>query len=50
MLNRRQLRIKILQSLYAYFQSNNENYKAGQKELMHSISKMYDMYLYYLLV
>ena len=50
MLNRRQLRIKILQSLYAYFQSENENYNAGLKELMHSISKMYDMYIYYLLV
>ena len=50
MLNRRQLRIKILQSLYAYFQSDNENYNAGLKELMHSISKMYDMYIYYLLV
>lgn len=50
MLNRRQLRIKILQSLYAYFQSENENYNAGIKELMHSISKMYDMYIYYLLV
>ena len=50
MLNRRQLRIKILQSLYAYFQSENENYNAGLIELMHSISKMYDMYIYYFLV
>ncbi len=50
MLNRRQLRIKILQSLYAYFQSENANYNAGLKELMHSISKMHDMYIYYMLV
>jgi N utilization substance protein B len=50
MLNRRQLRIKILQSLYAFFQSDNENYNAGLKELMHSVSKMHEMYVYYMLV
>lgn len=50
MLNRRHLRIKVLQALYAYTQSNNENYSAGEKELMHSIDKMYDLYIMYLLV
>jgi len=50
MLNRRHLRIKILQGLYAYCQSNNENYAAGEKELLHSIDKMYDLYLEYLLI
>jgi N utilization substance protein B len=50
MLNRRHLRIKVLQALYAYEQSNNENYSAGEKELLHSIDKMYDLYVDYLQV
>lgn len=50
MLNRRHLRIKILQSFYAYYQSDNQSYPAGEKELSHSINKMYDMYLYLLLI
>lgn len=50
MLNRRHLRIKVLQALYAFKQSNNENYSAGEKELMHSIDKMYDLYILYLLI
>ena len=48
MLNRRQIRIKILQSLYAFFQSDNKSPFAGNKELMLSISKMYEMYIFYL--
>ena len=48
MLNRRQIRIKILQSLYAFFQSDNGSKPAGNKELMLSISKMYEMYVFYL--
>ena len=50
MLNRRHLRIKILQAFYAYYQSDNQSYPAGEKELYHSINKMYDMYLYLLLI
>lgn len=50
MLNRRHLRIKVLQALYAFSQSKNENTVAGEKELLHSISKMYDMYIYFLLI
>ncbi len=50
MLNRRHLRIKILQAFYAYYQSDNKSYPAGEKELSHSINKMYDMYLYLLLI
>ena len=50
MLNRRQIRIKILQSLYAFFQSDNSNQVAGNKELMLSISKMYEMYVFYLTI
>ncbi len=48
MLNRRHLRIKVLQALYAFLQSDNDNLAAGQKELFHSIDKMYDMYIYFL--
>ena len=48
MLNRRQIRIKILQSLYAFFQSDNNSQPSGNKELMLSISKMYEMYVFYL--
>lgn len=50
MLNRRHLRIKVLQALYAFRQSDNQNYSAGEKELLHSIDKMYDLYIMYLLV
>lgn len=50
MLNRRHLRIKVLQALYAFSQSNNDNLVAGEKELLHSINKMYDMYIYFLLI
>lgn len=48
MLSRRQLRSKCLQALYAYFQSNNTNIALGEKELLHSIEKVYDLYLYQL--
>ena len=34
MLNRRHLRIKVLQVLYAYFQSEGTDYKNVEKELM----------------
>lgn len=48
MLSRRHLRSKALQTLYAYFQSDNHNVAAGEKELLHSIDKVYDLYLYQL--
>ena len=46
MLNRRHIRIKILQSFYAYFQSENKDILKGEKELMHSMQRIYDLYLY----
>ena len=46
MLNRRHLRIKILQALYAFEQSKDNNISRAEKELFHSIQKMYDMYLF----
>ncbi len=50
MLNRRHLRIKVMQSLYAYHQSGSTNLPKAEKELFHSIDKIYDLYLYYLLL
>ncbi len=49
MLNRRHLRVKVLQALYAYFQTNDPNYVKLEKEMMTSIEKMYSLYLYFLL-
>jgi transcription antitermination protein NusB len=49
-LTRRHIRIKVLQTLYAHFRSDNENYLSAEKELFFSINKMYDMYFYYLLI
>jgi transcription antitermination protein NusB len=46
MLNRRHLRVKVLQSLYAFFQSGNNDLGAGEKELLFGIEKIYDLYLY----
>ena len=49
MLNRRHLRIKVLQALYAYFQSEEDSFRRTENELMASIEKMYDLYVYLLL-
>ena len=49
-LTRRHIRIKVLQALYAYFNSKNDDYVKGEKELFFSLNKMYDMYLLYLLL
>ncbi len=48
MLNRRHLRVKVLQSLYAFFQSGNTALTIGEKELFYGIEKIYDLYLYQL--
>jgi N utilization substance protein B len=49
MLNRRHLRIKVLQALYAYYQSDEDNYKRVETELLTAIDRIYDIYLYFLL-
>ena len=49
MLNRRHLRIKVLQSLYAYFQSSDTDYLKSEKEMMNAIDRIYDLYLYLML-
>ena len=49
MLNRRHLRIKVLQILYAFFQSKDKDPVQVEKELYKSIDKMYELYIYFLL-
>lgn len=50
MLNRRHLRIKILQALYALEQSIEKNTSKFEKDLFYSIEKMYEMYIFLLLL
>jgi N utilization substance protein B len=50
MISRRILRIKILQLLYAYFQSADSSINKFEKELFFSIQKTYDLYHYLLLL
>ena len=50
MISRRQLRIKALQSLYAYYATGGEDMKRTEKELHFNIEKAYDLYHYLLLL
>jgi transcription antitermination protein NusB len=50
MISRRIIRIKILQLLYAYFQSDENSLNKTEKELFFSIQKTYDLYHYLLLL
>ncbi len=50
MLNRRYLRIKVFQSLYAYWQSDHASTARIEKELFNGIERTYDLYLSLLLV
>ncbi|MFI5149628.1 MAG: transcription antitermination factor NusB [Bacteroidia bacterium] len=45
MLNRRYLRIKVMQGLYTYFQSHSTDIPKGEQELIRSIDKVYDLYV-----
>jgi len=47
-INRRHLRIKVIQALYAYFQDDNPDFVKHEKELLKNINKMYDLYLFLL--
>ena len=49
MLNRRHLRIKVLQALYSFFQSEGDNFGNAQKETLTGIERIYDLYVYLLL-
>ncbi|SRX55526.1 transcription antitermination factor NusB [Aequorivita sp. CIP111184] len=45
MLTRRHIRVKVLQSVYAYNQCTNPNIDSQEKFLLHSIDQMQDLYL-----
>ncbi len=49
MLNRRHLRIKVLQALYAYYQSNEDNFRKTENEMLQAIERIYDLYIYLML-
>jgi N utilization substance protein B len=49
MLNRRHLRVKVLQSLYAFFQTKDADAVVSEKELLTAVDRIYDLYLYLLL-
>ena len=49
MLNRRHLRIKVLQALYAYYQSDEDSFHKSEKDLLEAVEKIYDLYIYLLL-
>ena len=48
MLNRRHLRIKVLQTLYAHFQTEGSEMMQQEKRLTASIESIYDLYIYLL--
>ncbi|OCX53099.1 transcription antitermination factor NusB [Mucilaginibacter sp. PPCGB 2223] len=48
MLNRRHLRVKVLQSLYAYHQSEKKDIKQHEKGLIQSVDKVHEMYIWML--
>ncbi len=48
MLSRRLLRIKVMQSLYARNQSEQADLAGGEKELIRSIGKLHDLFIYQL--
>jgi transcription antitermination protein NusB len=48
MLNRRFLRIKVMQALYGFFQEEKGDLKKAEKELLLSIDNIYNLYLYLL--
>ncbi len=50
MISRRQLRIKVLQTLYAYYQAENDQLNQAEKELQKNINKSYDLYHYLLIM
>lgn len=50
MLNRRLLRVKVMQALYGFFQSKESDIAKGEKGLILSINRVYDLYLHFLIL
>ncbi len=48
MINRKLIRVKIVQLTYAYYQNSHHNMDTAEKELLFSLSKAYDLYNYLL--
>ena len=48
MINRRYLRIKVMQALYALFQSEDKDLLKGERALLKGINSIYDLYIYQL--
>lgn len=48
MLNRRHLRVKVLQTLYAYYQSEDKNVTKFEKALLKNIDQVNEMYIWLL--
>ncbi|EHQ29024.1 transcription antitermination factor NusB [Mucilaginibacter paludis] len=48
MLNRRHLRVKVLQSLYAYYQSEKKDLRLHEKALIQSVDSVHEMYIWML--
>ena len=45
MLSRRHLRIRVMQALYAYYQSDNKDMLQTEQELLRGTNKIYELYL-----
>lgn len=50
MLNRRLLRVKVMQALYAFFQSEDADMAKAEKNLQLSLQRVYELYLHYLIL
>ena len=50
MLNRRYLRIKVLQALYSFYRDDRLDIALKEKDLKTSVDKIYDLYLYLILI
>ena len=48
MLNRRFLRVKALQGLYAYHQSHESNLSAAERRLLDDVDSLYELFIYQL--
>jgi len=49
MLNRRHLRIKVLQELYSFFQSGSTDLAVAERTIFRNIDKIYELYIFLLL-
>jgi N utilization substance protein B len=50
MLNRRILRVKVMQALYGHFQAEDADVVKNEKNLMLSINRVYDLYLHFMVL